>query len=144
VVQEIAWRSRSATELVLKRLLADDRREEIFVTKVELTKKFEPLPQNLRRVFDPLGLSDEPASPAAKPPVRPLPRPLTEPPRQRQPTLPPISAAPKPAPAPEPATPVVLTSEKSTAAGGEIRIEDADVSSGDHPAKGGEPTVRRD
>src|SRR5262249_32403970 len=68
VVQEIAWRSRSATELVLKRLLADDRREEIFVTKSELLKKLDPLPHNLRKVFDPLGLSEE--EPAGKVPVR--------------------------------------------------------------------------
>src|SRR5262249_1754689 len=59
VVQEVAWRSRSSTELVLKRLLADDRREEIFVAKTELIKKFEPLPASLRKVFDPLGLSEE-------------------------------------------------------------------------------------
>lgn len=61
VVQEIAWRSRSATELVLKRLLDNNRREEIFVTKTELAKQLAPLPADVQRIFDPLGLTDDPS-----------------------------------------------------------------------------------
>jgi hypothetical protein len=57
--QEIARRSQSPSELVLKRLLADDRREEIFVSKTELLRRLEPLPEATRGVFEPLGLSGQ-------------------------------------------------------------------------------------
>jgi len=70
VVQEIAWRSLSPSELVLKRLLSDDRREEIFVAKAELKRKLEPLPEHLRRAFDPLGLDSGPSAGAESPPRR--------------------------------------------------------------------------
>jgi hypothetical protein len=143
VVQEVAWRSRSATELVLKRLLADDRREEIFVAKTELLKKFEPLPAALRKVFDPLGLSEERVTAPSAPPAKPITRPSRPTPAElrKPPTLPP-RLEPKPA---EPQAPVqsVLTSEKAAAAGGEIRIEPADMPSGDHVTSG-EPSLRRD
>jgi tetratricopeptide (TPR) repeat protein len=56
IVQEIARRSPSPNELVLKRLLGDDRREEIFLSKDELRKKLEVLPPALLRVMEPLGL----------------------------------------------------------------------------------------
>ena len=56
-VSEIALRSVSETELVLKRLLGDSRREEIFVSKAELREKLAPLPGALRAYFAPLGLS---------------------------------------------------------------------------------------
>ena len=50
----IASRSR-AGELVIKRLLGDNRREEVFVSKSEeLADKVESLPADLRAVFDPL------------------------------------------------------------------------------------------
>jgi len=67
VVQEIARRSPSATELVLKRVVSDGRREEVFVTKAELKKKLEPLPSTLRTIFDPLGLAAGSAGPPALP-----------------------------------------------------------------------------
>ncbi|HLY73195.1 MAG TPA: tetratricopeptide repeat protein [Planctomycetota bacterium] len=56
IVQEIARRSPSANELVLKRLLGDDRREEIFLSKDELRRKLETLPPSLLRAMEPLGL----------------------------------------------------------------------------------------
>ena len=149
VVQEIAWRSRSATELVLKRLLADDRREEIFVAKTELVKKLEPLPPELRKVFEPLGLAEESTGPIARATQQPLPRPATQPPVRKPPTLPPrtevktLVAEPGPIPSNAP-TPVVMTSEKAAAAGGEIKIEDADEPSGEHRPISEEVTVRRD
>jgi len=62
VVREIAERSPSATELVLKRLVGGGRREEIFVAKSELREKLERLPTALRALFDPLGLGDERAA----------------------------------------------------------------------------------
>lgn len=56
IVQEISRRSPSPNELVLKRLLGDDRREEIFLSKEELRKKLDVLPPSLVRVMEPLGL----------------------------------------------------------------------------------------
>jgi hypothetical protein len=58
VVQEIARHSLSPDELVLKRVLADDRREEIFAAKADLLAKLDPVPLGLRGVFAPLGLGD--------------------------------------------------------------------------------------
>ncbi len=56
VVTQISEHSLSRDELVIKRLLADDRREEIFVSKAELEQKLRRLPPALRRRFIPLGL----------------------------------------------------------------------------------------
>jgi hypothetical protein len=55
-VHEIAKHSLEPDELVLRRQLADDRREEIFVSKTTLRQKYEQLPQDLRALFAPLGL----------------------------------------------------------------------------------------
>ncbi len=60
-VREISLHSLSPSELVLRRLLADDRREEIFVSKSELRAKISDLPDDDRRLFDPLEL-DEPVT----------------------------------------------------------------------------------
>jgi hypothetical protein len=66
MVREIAARSPSTTELVLKRLVSGGRREEIFVTKSELREKIERVPAAFRALFDPLGLGDErPSVPTA-------------------------------------------------------------------------------
>ena len=59
LVQEVQRRSLSPTELVLKRVLADDRREEIFVTKADLLRKLEGLPESMRRLFESLSLEEE-------------------------------------------------------------------------------------
>lgn len=72
IAQEIARRSPSPGELVLKRLLGDNRREEIFVTKAELRAKLEPLTPALRALFSPLGLTNGGAQsvpPRVPPPV---------------------------------------------------------------------------
>jgi hypothetical protein len=55
-VHEIAKHSLEPDELVLRKQLADDRREEIFVSKTTLRQKYEHLPQDLRALFAPLGL----------------------------------------------------------------------------------------
>jgi len=65
VVQEIAWRSHSPGELVLRKLLSGDRREEIFLSKAELKLKLDPLTDGNRALFDPLWAS--PLPPAAVP-----------------------------------------------------------------------------
>jgi hypothetical protein len=57
VVQEISARSHSPGELVLRRLLSGDRREEIFMSKLELKNKVEPLQDANRALFDPLWAS---------------------------------------------------------------------------------------
>ena len=58
VVTEIARHSLAPDELVLKRVVTDDRREEVFVSKADLISKLDPVPVALRGVFAPLGLGD--------------------------------------------------------------------------------------
>jgi hypothetical protein len=56
IVNEIAARSRSPDELVLRRQLDDGRREERFVRRRELVEIIERLTPEQRQLFDPLGL----------------------------------------------------------------------------------------
>jgi hypothetical protein len=63
-VREIAARSGSEQELVIRRLLGDGRREERYVRRSELLEKLEPLPAPARALFAPLGLGDVPGQPA--------------------------------------------------------------------------------
>jgi hypothetical protein len=72
-VQEIARRSLSPGELVIKRLLSDNHREELFVSKAELRQKLGVLPQTLHGAFEALHLWDTPS--AAPPPAAPAPSP---------------------------------------------------------------------
>jgi hypothetical protein len=58
VVREIARHSLSPNELVLKRLLDNGRREEIFVSRQELEQKFEGLGDQWRALFVTLGLAE--------------------------------------------------------------------------------------
>ena len=53
-VQEIAARSQSPGELVLRRAIGEARREEIFLSKSELMRALEPLTERNRSLFDPL------------------------------------------------------------------------------------------
>jgi hypothetical protein len=62
-VREIAARSGSEQELVIRRLLGDGRREERFVRRSELLEKLEPLPAAARAMFAPLGLGNVPGKP---------------------------------------------------------------------------------
>lgn len=57
-IQSIAAHSLADTELVLKRVLANDRREEIFASKVDLLDRLRTVPPELRDIFAPLGLGD--------------------------------------------------------------------------------------
>jgi hypothetical protein len=81
-VHEIAKRSLAPGELVIKRLVGDSRREEVFVSKKELRQKVDPLPPELRAAFDPLELWDDlpkvivAADPAPRPEPPPSPRPV--------------------------------------------------------------------
>jgi hypothetical protein len=56
ICQEISARSLTPNELVLRRLLSNDRREEIFVAKATLREKLAVLPPESRALFAPLGL----------------------------------------------------------------------------------------
>jgi hypothetical protein len=89
-VHQIAQRSRSPGELVLRRLLGDNRREEIFVSTADLLKRLDGLPLHAREVFAPLQLGGEPAK-----------APLDEP---KLPARPAVEVKPAPAPAPPVAT----------------------------------------
>jgi hypothetical protein len=57
-VQKIKVHSRSPGELVIRRLIADNRREEVFVSISEIVEKFERLPVAARSVFAPLQLDE--------------------------------------------------------------------------------------
>jgi hypothetical protein len=76
IVQEIGRHTLGPKELVLKRVLGDDRREEIFVAKKDLREKLSPLEPSQRRLFIPFGIltdEDVAASMAAStPPPKPI------------------------------------------------------------------------
>ncbi len=58
IIQEIAKHSLAESELVLKRVLANDRREEIFASRADLISKVSGVSISLRGIFAPLGLGD--------------------------------------------------------------------------------------
>ncbi len=66
-VLEIARRSGASGELVLRRNVRTGRRDEVYVTKAELSERVMTLAPNLRKVFDVLEL-DGPRSPRAPEP----------------------------------------------------------------------------
>jgi hypothetical protein len=118
--REISARSQSPGELVLRRSLGGDRREEIFLSKGDLQAKLEPLDDRHRALFDAL-LRDGPS------PARVEPRPATP---RSEPTATPASEgsgpsifkrtlAPQPmsavtaAPTPSPTIPVAPTPSPS-------------------------------
>ena len=114
--QEIAARSQSRSELVLRRSLGGDRREEIFLSRQELKLKLEPLNDRNRALFDSLLLDGGAPASRGEPPPPPPPRadmarptspaPSVSPSRVPTPLygVAPLSAIPKPTPpAPEPA-----------------------------------------
>jgi hypothetical protein len=103
ICREISQRSLTPNELVLRRLLGNDRREEIFVAKVTLREKLAVLPPDTRALFTPLGLevvekNKTPAAASEKPPVRSeLPPSAPPPPVPKGPknkSMPPPSAVP--------------------------------------------------
>ncbi|HTB61192.1 MAG TPA: hypothetical protein VLC06_25165 [Polyangia bacterium] len=76
--REIAARSQSRSELVLRRSLGGDRREEIFLSRQELTLKLEPLDDRNRALFD--SLLREEGAPASRSEPPPVPPPRAAPP----------------------------------------------------------------
>lgn len=107
IVREISARSLTPSELVLRRPLGNDRREEIFVAKSTLREKLSGLPAAARALFDPLQL--DPALPPAsaqkphakaasdKPPMRSELPPSVPPPPMRH-VAPPMRVPAAPAP----------------------------------------------
>ena len=111
--QEIAARSQSRSELVLRRSLGGDRREEIFLSRQELKLKLEPLNDRNRALFDALLLDGGASATRGEPPPPPPPRVDTARPTSPAPSVspsrvptplygvPPLSAIPKPTASPE-------------------------------------------
>jgi hypothetical protein len=112
-VQEIARRSLAPGELVIKRLLTNNHREELFVSKAELRQKLSSLPSSLHGAFDALrlwesgGPEPDEATPAAPDALG-----LTSPPAPVATTTPPGASSAVPAgatlPAPPPSSPSVM------------------------------------
>jgi hypothetical protein len=106
-VQEIARRSKSAEELVIKRVTGDSRREEIFVSKSDLVSRLAGLTGNVREIFTPLGL--ELPRPESRPP------PALKNPSRPPPPIPAVESAPEPETAkPEGAEPAKAAEEPPT------------------------------
>jgi hypothetical protein len=85
--REIAARSQSRSELVLRRSLGGDRREEIFLSRQDLQRKLEPLNDRNRALFDSLLLDGGVPAGNAEPPPPPPPR--AETPAKSAPSVPP-------------------------------------------------------
>jgi hypothetical protein len=137
VVRQIAQHSLSPSELVLKRLLAGDRREEIFVSKSELAQKLEALPASLRQAFAPLGLAEAapPPTPAREPARDSAPPPPREPARESAPPpLPGVSERTARKTQPPPPPPPPRLPQAQTAAAIDTALRELDEA-GD----GGEP-----
>jgi len=105
-VEEIARRSPTTTELVIRRLLADNRREEIFVSKATLRAKYAELPDEQRALFASLGL-DPPKLPVPPPATRD--REVTTTRAEVAPSVPPPRFTSRPPRAPSLAPPAAVT-----------------------------------
>jgi hypothetical protein len=101
MVRQISERSQTPHELVIRRLISEDRREEIFVSKATLREKYAGLGDAARAVFAPLALDPANARmPTAEypPPQGALPR--AELPKSRPPPPPTPSRPSAPTPPP--------------------------------------------
>ncbi len=80
LARSIRERSRMSGELVLKRDIGDNRREELFVPRATLAAQFARLPHEYCKPFEDMGISGEETSPAIMMPPRPPAR-STQPPQ---------------------------------------------------------------
>jgi hypothetical protein len=112
MVGEIARRSPTPNELVIRRPLADYRREEVFVGKATLRAKFAELPEAERALFAPLGL-DAPNPPTSPPATREREAPTARAEVARSMGPPPPASHPPPPPSREP--PAAALSDASLA-----------------------------
>jgi len=117
-VHSIAQRSATPTEFVLKRLLSDNRREELFVSKTELRQKLDALPPAMRAMFDALHLAD--TTPTAAHTAPAVPAPAAKPAKTAQPSKP--AAAAQTAAVSKP-TSVALSSYSTSSADADIVVE---------------------
>jgi hypothetical protein len=118
IVLEISQRSLTPNELVLRQLLSNNRREEIFVAKATLREKLAVLPEASRALFAPLALdptdrAKKPAASSDRPPVRSELPPSAPPPKL--PSAPKAPAAPT-VPAPASSTAAVASSSRQASA----------------------------
>jgi hypothetical protein len=73
LARSIRERSRMSGELVLKRDIGDNRREELFVPRATLAQQFLALPEEYRKPFEDMGIASEDTQPAIaipRPPAR--------------------------------------------------------------------------
>lgn len=115
-VRQIAEHSPQPDELVLKRSISGDRREEIYVTRSELVAKLEVLTPDQRARFSPLGFGARQVPPVAAGIVTSAPRPPAPPPPQAKssatstaPPPPPTRSSASTAPPPPQARPLAAT-----------------------------------
>ncbi len=101
IVREISERSLTPNELVIRRALGNDRREEIFVPKATLREKYAVLPAELAAIFAPLGFERTD-------------RPKTIPPAARTDELPPVRAQLAPSQPPPPLPPRLPTARPAS------------------------------
>lgn len=109
-VSEISTHSLSADELVLKRVLTDDRREEIFASKKDLREMLAPLSPDVQQIFRPLDLgikarSKAPERPSESPAPRPSDARALRPASEAPAAMPTPAAPPVETPSPPAATP---------------------------------------
>jgi hypothetical protein len=71
LARTIREKSRMSGELVLKRDIGDGRREELFVPRATLAQQFARLPNEYRRPFEEMGITQEETQPAIQLPPRP-------------------------------------------------------------------------
>jgi hypothetical protein len=74
LARTIREKSRMSGELILKRDIGDGRREELFVPRSTLAAQFARLPNEYRRPFEDMGITNEETSPAiqiSRPPAPP-------------------------------------------------------------------------
>ena len=71
LARTIREKSRMSGELVLKRDIGDGRREELFVPRATLAQQFARLPNEYRRPFEEMGITQEETQPAITLPPRP-------------------------------------------------------------------------
>jgi hypothetical protein len=64
LARSIRERSRASGELVLKRDIGDNRREELFVPRATLAQQFARLPADYRKAFEDMGITAEETQPA--------------------------------------------------------------------------------
>ena len=83
LARSIRERSRMSGELVLKRDIGDNRREELFVPRATLAAQYARLPHEYCKPFEDMGISGEETSPAImmppRTPARTTPPPLSDP-----------------------------------------------------------------